>query len=588
MFNFLQRAPKASPVIVVEHPSVDPSPTPPDAENLNGHANEHAAYDAGTAETAIFDHKTSADFTPRPGIFGQDAARTALALVAKSKPCAILFVAAPRTQGHAQVLQTLLTEQAKALPHSDAVAAVSSFDARQPLTMLRLPADAAETLTQGIAEAIEMLSVTLPAAFESDSYKVARLALDEELRSGHDTAIDALKRRALAQNIGLLRTPLGYAVAPMHDGRVVAPDVFKALPEGLKAGVEAKLTAFENELSGVLGNRTTLQQDHRTRLRDLDTEVATLTVRASLAGITKKLASRPPITTWLEALSADLIRNAALFVAASRQANGHARAPIEIAQDPALARYRVNILTPQTGHTSGTPAVIIPQSLERADLCGVVHIPPPGTALTPYAVTPGLLASAGSGLLVIDARELIAEFGAWPLIKQALAAGHVRPADAASATARLSNVNIPLDARLIVTGDLEDYRAFRNAGHDGAKTVRLITAFEPTTPLTRETEREFANLVSAIVTEESLQPVDGAAIAALMHDRTQTASGTAVLATDLDPVRDVLIRANQNAKSSARAVTLAQDILSALKQRADSEEPFAPQTTTPIIPEVAK
>ena len=73
-----------------------------------------------------------------------------------------------------------------------------------------------------------------------------------------------------------------------------------------------------------------------------------------------------------------------------------------------------------------------------------------------------------------------------------------------------------------------------------------------------------------------------------MHDRTQTASGTAVLATDLDPVRDVLIRANQNAKSSARAVTLAQDILSALKQRADSEEPFAPQATTPIIPEVAK
>ena len=48
------------------------------------------------------------------------------------------------------------------------------------------------------------------------------------------------------------------------------------------------------------------------------------------------------------------------------------------------------------------------------------------------------------------------------------------------------------------------------------------------------------------------------------------------------------IRANQNAKSSARAVTLAQDILSALKQRADSEEPFAPQATTPIIPEVAK
>ncbi|MEQ1697399.1 MAG: AAA family ATPase [Hyphomicrobiaceae bacterium] len=598
MFNFLQRTPKASPVIVVEPPPADPS-TPPDTDDLNGAASPPAANGAGSPGKGTFDGKTSADFTPRPGIFGEDAARAALAVIAKSKPRSIHFVAAPRTQGHTSAVLALLTTQAKALPQADAVAAVSTFDDRQSLTMLRLPAASAKALSDGVAQAIEMLSATLPAAFDSDSYKVARLSLDEELRSGHDTAIDALKRRALAQNIGLLRTPLGYAVAPMHEGRVVAPDVFKALPDGLKAGVEAKLSAFENELSSVLDNRTTLQQDHRFRLRDLDTEISSLTVRAALAALTKSFAEKSfagkalagntfagtaAVAAWLEALSADLVRNAALFVTASRHAGGYARAPIEIAQDSALARYRVNVLT----SPAATSCLTTPQELDRADLCGGVCLPPPGTALVPYALNPGTLATAGGGLVVIDARELMAEFGAWPLIRQALDSGHARPADTASPTARPVNINLPIDARLIVTGDLEDYRAFRNADRDGTRSVKLITAFEPTIPLTRETEREFAGSVSAIVTEQSLLPVDGAAMLALIHDRTQTASGSSVLSTGLDPIRDVLVLANQNARSSARTIILAQDIMSALKQIADANDPVPQSPTAPLIPEVAK
>lgn len=586
MFNFLQRTPKAAPVIQISPIPADQVSPPPETGIQNGIGGGHAANDAGEPERGIFDGKTSASFTPRPGMFGQDAARAALALVAKSKPRSTIFVAAPRTQGHAQTVLTLLAEQAKAIPRSEAVAAVSSFDDHQTLTMLRLPPDCAKSFSQGVSGAIEMLSVTLPAAFDSDSYKVARLALEEELRSGHDTAIDALKRRALAANIGLLRTPLGYAIAPMHEGRVVAPDVFKALPEGLKAGVEAKLTAFETELSGVLDNRTTLQQDYRTRLRDLDTEVASLTVRAALAGLVKTFAANPAMTAWLDALNRDLVSNAALFVSANRNANGHTRAPVEIAQDPSLARYRVNSLS----HALELTALSVPQDLERAGLCGVAHLPPPGTALAPCAVIPGALSSIGGGLLVIDARELMAEFGAWPLIKQALAAGSARPADAANTNARPSSVAIPIDARLIVTGDLDDYRAFRDADRNGTKSVRLITAFEPSAKLARETEREFAGLVTAIIADESLQAVDGAAIAALMHDRTQSESGLPVIATDLDPVRDVLILADQNAKSSARAITLAQDMIAALKQQADAAEPgaFTRSPAAPIIPEVVK
>jgi len=579
VFNFFQRTPKASPAILVvpdaaDQPTADdgsaatataPTSTPippnsPPAVSANGHATSQAA------------GKTSADYTPDASIFGLTDARRAMALIASAKPRALFFIASPRTAGHAAAVRALLAEQAAQIAPADAVAVVSSFDDRRPLSILRLPGPEANALAAGIADAIEMLSVTIPAAFDSDSYKVARLALDEELRSGHDNAIDALKRRALAQNIGLLRTPLGYAIAPMHEGRVVAPDVFKALPEGLKAGVEAKLSAFEAELSGVLDNRTLLQQDYRTRLRDLDQEVASLAVRASLAAVTKAIAAREAAAAWVDALSADLVRNAALFVTAARRAGGSARAPVEIAHDPALARYRVQVLNQQQ---SAAPAIDYPDSLERASLCGVAHVPPPGVPLTPFSLVPGVLSRAGGGLVVMDARDVVADFGAWPLLNQVCKSGAAQPADAASPIARPAGMSVPFDARLILTGDLDDYRAFCAADPEGARAVRLIEAFDATIPMTPDVERAFNGLIAGIAAEEGLQPVDGAAMAVLMHDRTTAAGAASLLSTDCDIIRDSLILANHHARSQARVVTSAADIISALKRRARQDEQMA-------------
>lgn len=573
MFNFFQRTPKASPAILI---APDDAGQRPDDETKTSSApapsNGHLANGTNGHAASIFDTRTSSGFDPDPSIFGLSDARKAMTLIASAKPRALFFIAAPRTTGHATAVRTLLAEQASQIPPGDAVAVVSSFDDRRPLSILRLPGPEANALAEGVTDAIEMLSVTLPAAFDSDSYKVARLALDEELRSGHDAAIDALKRRALSQNIGLLRTPLGYAIAPMHDGRVVAPDVFKALPEGLKAGVEAKLAGFEAELSAVLDNRTGLQQDYRTRLRDLDHEVASLTVRASLDKVTKAAAARQTVTDWLEALSADLVRNAALFVTASRRVDGFARAPVEIAHDPALARYRVQVLNLQQ---SAAPSIDHPDSLERASLCGVAHVPPPGVPLTPFSLVPGVLSRAGGGLVVVDARDVVADFGAWPLLNQVCKSGAAQPADAASPIARPAGMSVPFDARLILTGDLDDYRAFCAADPEGARAVRLIEAFDATIPLTPDVERAFSSMIAGIAAEEGLQPVEGAAMSVLMYERTTTTGDASMLSTDCDIVRDILILANHHARSQSRDITNASDIISALKRRARQDEQMA-------------
>ena len=495
-------------------------------------------------------------------MIGSAAARAVLEPLSRAKPGTVSFISSPRTQRHAASIHTLLTELLEKRPASDALCLVSDFATAPGFSFLRLQQPYAKSLAAGVAEAIEMLSLTLPAAFDSDSTRVARLALDEELRSGHDTAIDALKRKALSHNIGVLRTPMGYAVAPMHEGRVVAPDVFKALPAGLKAGVEAKLEAFETELSGVLASRSRLQQDYYQRVRELERELASLAVRASLSNLTASFANAPAIVTWLNALSSDLTKNANLFVSAASRANSQPRAPIELANDPTLARYRVNILNDKG-------AIITPHTLDLAELFGTIHATS-AAASAPAAVHPGALTRAASGFLLIDARDLLAQYATWPRLKQGLKRGATNPLNAANAATSVFGLEVPIEARVIVTGDADDYTAWCALDADVPRLVRHIKAYAQTIPVTATVTHDFNALSAAIVRDEALLPIDASAIAALLDANTTTQNRVRYLLADLDALPTLMTEASHLAASRSQSTITASDIRDALHASANS------------------
>ena len=109
--------------------------------------------------------------------------------------------------------------------------------------------------------ALDELRNVLPARFESDDYQARRRAIDEQFRSGNEEALEGLSKKAQSQNIALLRTPTGFAMAPMHEGKVVKPEVFNALPEAMRRDVETKIAALEKELGQVLERLPRVRQE---------------------------------------------------------------------------------------------------------------------------------------------------------------------------------------------------------------------------------------------------------------------------------------------------------------------------------------
>ncbi len=85
-------------------------------------------------------------------------------------------------------------------------------------------------------------------------------------RSGHS------KKRAQQKGIALLRTPMGLALAPVRDGKVLEPDAFEALPASERESVQHEIEATQSELEAIMRQVPQWEREHRDAVRDLSRE----------------------------------------------------------------------------------------------------------------------------------------------------------------------------------------------------------------------------------------------------------------------------------------------------------------------------
>jgi hypothetical protein len=95
---------------------------------------------------------------------------------------------------------------------------------------------------------IDDLKIAAPAAFQSEDYQTRRGAIDETFQKKQFEAFATLRERATEKGIVLLRTPVGFALAPSQDGQVTPPEEFKAWPELKRRQTQDDIEELEKDL----------------------------------------------------------------------------------------------------------------------------------------------------------------------------------------------------------------------------------------------------------------------------------------------------------------------------------------------------
>src|SRR5580704_11766677 len=213
-----------------------------------------------------------------------------------------VYALGPSGTGRHQLVEDLLRRRAAEEPTPPDLCYVNNFTDPQRPRRLDLPAGQGAGLAAAMKKLIDELRVALPAAFERDEYRARREVVDQQFKGHNEEAFGGLQQRAEAKNITLIRTPMGLALAPKRDGKVMNPEDFEALPEEERKRIQSDLEAAQDELEQVMQQVPNWEREHRNALRELNRDTTCFAVANLIANLRSTYTDLPDVLDYLDAV----------------------------------------------------------------------------------------------------------------------------------------------------------------------------------------------------------------------------------------------------------------------------------------------
>ena len=511
-----------------------------------------------------FDFDTTDDLPAETEVVGQDRAVEALEFGVNIEGDGYnVFALGPPATGHRELVKHLLEEQAAGEETPPDWCYVNNFEGEREPDVLRVPAGRGCKLKEDVDELIEELKTALPAAFESEEYQSRREMIQEEVREGQEAALEDLQDRAREDDIALIRTPQGFAFAPIRDGEVVAPEEIESMPDEEREAVQEQIGEYQEELQQILRKVPEHERKARERIEELNEEIAAYALDDSINALRQKYSNLENVLDFLDAVREDLIENVDVFV---QMAQNGGQQPGQQApmvqqqgqrgggQQPMLdgafwRRYRVNLLV-DNKDTDGAP-VIFEDNPNYQNLVGQVEqIAQMGALLTDFnLIQPGALHEANGGYLILEARKLLTQPYAWEGLKRALRNDEIQIESPGQALGLIRTVTlepeaIPLDVKIVIVGERLLYYLLDAFDPDMDRLFKVMADFDEQIDRDGETKASYADLIATMIAEEDLRAFTPTAVAHVMDRSTRLVSDTEKLSGEIERVRDLVQEAH--------------------------------------------
>lgn len=519
--------------------------------------------------------ETTADLKPAERLLGQERASDAMRFAtAIRRPGYNLFVIGEQGFGHHASVRQFLQALAARQDPPDEWVYVNNFEISRNPKAIRLPPGTAIGFRDAMDELIDDLKTALPGLFDSDDYRNRIRAINEEAKEQQERAFEGLRTAAEAENIAILRTPMGFALAPTRDGSVIPPEAFNALEPDEKHRIESVIERLQKDLEEVLRQMPMIDKKRRDQTRAVNAELASATISTSVAALRERFAKFPAVLDHLKATEADLVQNVGLFLQDGSQAEG-ATTPTPASlkpRDMRFRRYGVNVIV-SAGDREGA-AVVIEDHPTLGNLLGrIEHLSEMGALVTDFLlIKPGALHRANGGYIVIDARKILTESFAWEALKRTLRGNSIRIESAAeqlgfATTVTLDPEPIPLDVKIVLIGERRVYDLLVHVDPDFGELFKAEADFQDRWPRTLAHEKQTARLFSTIIDGEGLRPLAVGGAALLIEEAARFADDSERISLRIGYFTDLLREADFWAGQEDKTEIEAADIAKAIKAR---------------------
>lgn len=506
---------------------------------------------------------------PAPVIVGQPRAAAAVAYALSTPhPGHHLFVAGLPGSGRRalvrQAVQARLRDLAAA--RSDWVYVNHFAQPHRPLA-LQLPAGRGAALREDMKALVRDTRTMVRTMFESEEYAVELGRIEGEFKQRAEQAFVEIGQEAQRRGLVVVRTPVGFTVAPRKGDEVLPPEEFEALPGEQRAELQKAMAEVQEQLSRALRASMRLRKEHADRVRELNRSMTRVAAGHALEDIRERHADPPRLSAWLDAVAADMVEHADDFRAPPEDEDGAAAA-----EHGDLSRYEVNLLFDAT--EVGDDALVeadlptVPNLVGRVD-----HLARFGMLMTDFRlIKGGLLHRANGGHLMIDAVQLLSQPFAWQTLKRALLKREIRIEAVAeqlgmSATVQLEPEPIPLDVKVVLVGTREVCALLQAFDDEFDALFGVVADLGDDMPRDDDTVNALAAALAARAHDTGLRAADPAALAACIDHAARLAEDRERLSAQVRRLLDLLQEADHRARQRQAEVITRADIDAAIAAR---------------------
>ena len=517
--------------------------------------------------------ETTSDVEPLNGIIGQASALEALRFgIECDAPGQNVFARGLYGSSRMALLKQLVEDLQPICQLKQDRCFVHNFrDPRRP-KLISLPPGTGPKFRRRVRRFIEFTREGLQESLAADAVKARREAIAAREREETE-ALTAPFRESL-QEAGLALVSVqvggnaGTAIFPVIDGKPVAPEEFDTLHESGKIDDAQHKQVLESReaFAKSFGEMGAQVADVRARSLKALEELLDSTARGVLFDIANSIRAEftsEEVASFLRDVIDDLIEH----MLDSGQAGSESRP---------LDTYEVNVVVTHDAD-EGCP-VIIENTPTLTNLLGSAEREWGNQGPVPSShrmIRGGSLLAADGGYLILDARDVAGESGAWKALMRALrcASLEIVPTDMGTSLFQqtLKPEPIPIHVRVILVGDADTYYFLDNADPEFSNQFKVLADFDSVIERTQGGVAQYAGVIARIAAEGKLLPFHKGAVAALVEHGARVASRRGDLTTRFSRIADIAREASfigQARNSSLVEGNDVRDAVSRTKSRA--------------------
>jgi lon-related putative ATP-dependent protease len=531
-----------------------------------------------TCDPDQFTFETTAELDDLQEVIGQDRAVEAIQFgIGIQRTGYNLFALGPNGTGKHTSVQRSLEKKAIGEPVPSDWCYVNNFAQPHIPNALQLPAGQGTTLKQDMDHLIEELFAVISGAFESEEYHLQKRAIEAEFQEKQEGALEELRKEAEDSNIALIRTPSGLAFAPLKDKEVIKPDEFMALPQERREEIESQIENLQTRLQKIIRQVPQWVREGRSRVKELNEEVATFSVTPLFEELQEKYRELPAVLEYLSAVQQDVVEHNDMFLnsddeSTPPEAGGRPLIPAKPSRETFANRYKVNVIVDH-GQSEGAP-IVYEQNPTYPNLLGrTEHVAQMGALLTDFTlIKPGAVHLANGGYLIVDARKLLLQPYSYEGLKRALRGGEIRIESPGQAYGLVSTVSlepepIPLDVKVVLLGERMIYYLMYENDPDFGELFKVAADFEDQMDRSDDSNLAYAQLIGTLARKENLRHFDRSAVARVIERSGRMVSDTEKLTTHMQSVADLLREADYWASEKNEDVVKGEHVIKAVESQ---------------------